>query len=151
MSPGETLHASCVAHGARGLLILGASGAGKSALALELIALGADLVADDRVALRRQGAAVIASAPPALCGLIEARGAGLLRMPFAAEAAVTLALDLDGAETARLPPRRTTLLLGAAVPVILCPVVLRPASILAVLRHGPPLDPDAPIAPRRHP
>lgn len=151
MSPGETLHASCVAWGARGLLILGASGAGKSALALDLIALGADLVADDRVALRREGAAVVASAPPPLRGLIEARGLGLLRMPFAAEVAVTLALDLDGAETARLPPRRTTLLLGAAVPVILRPENLRPASIFAVLRHGPPLDPDAPIAPRLHP
>lgn len=146
MSAGETIHAACVAWRTRGLLILGASGAGKSALALELIALGADLVADDRVALRREGPAVIASPPPPLAGLIEARGLGLLRMPFTAGAAVALALDLDRAETARLPPRRTTLLLGAAIPFILRPESLRPASILAVLRHGPPLDPDEPIA-----
>ena len=41
------LHASTVAIAGRGLLILGASGAGKSALALSLIALGAMLVADE--------------------------------------------------------------------------------------------------------
>lgn len=151
MTPGETIHAACVAWRARGLLILGAAGAGKSALALELIALGADLVADDRVALRREADAVIASPPAPLAGLIEARGVGLLRMPFVAAAAVTLALDLGGAETARLPPRRTTLLLGAAVPVILRPSVLRPGAILAALRHGPPLDPDEPIATHPHP
>ena len=45
------LTAACHLRGAsdgRGLLILGPSGAGKSALALQLIALGARLVADDR-------------------------------------------------------------------------------------------------------
>lgn len=142
MSAGETLHASCVAWEGRALLILGASGAGKSSLALELVALGAALVADDRVALRREGERVIAAPPPALAGMIEARGLGLLRMPHLSAAAVTLALDLDGVETARMPPRRTTLLLGAAVPFIVRPDPLSAAAILAVLRHGPPLDPD---------
>ncbi|PIY73077.1 MAG: serine kinase, partial [Rhodobacterales bacterium CG_4_10_14_0_8_um_filter_70_9] len=88
MSAGGAIHASCVAWAvagkARGLLILGASGAGKSALALELIALGAALVADDQVALRRVGEAVVAAPPPPLAGLIEARGLGLLRMPHLA-------------------------------------------------------------------
>ena len=36
-------------------MITGASGAGKSALALQLIALGAELVADDRTELWREG------------------------------------------------------------------------------------------------
>ncbi|MEO1532556.1 MAG: serine kinase, partial [Pseudomonadota bacterium] len=45
----DPLHASAVALGERGLLILGPSGAGKTRLALELVALGAELVADDRV------------------------------------------------------------------------------------------------------
>ena len=47
------LHASAVALDGRGALLLGASGAGKSGLALRLMALGARLVADDRVLLRR--------------------------------------------------------------------------------------------------
>lgn len=149
MSAAETVHASCVAWlekgRARGLLILGASGAGKSALALELIALGAALVADDRVALRRDGAAVVASPPPALAGLVEARGFGLLRLPHQAEAALAMALDLDTACSARLPPRRMIEVLGVAIPLLTRPESLRSAAVLAVLRHGPPLDPDAPL------
>ena len=43
------LHGSAVAFGARGLLILGGSGSGKSSLALRLVQHGAALVADDRV------------------------------------------------------------------------------------------------------
>lgn len=48
------LHASAVALGPRGLLILGAAGAGKTTLALALVALGAELVADDRVLVSPQ-------------------------------------------------------------------------------------------------
>jgi HPr kinase/phosphorylase len=135
------LHASCVAAGGRGLLILGRPGAGKSSLALELAALGAMLVADDRVALRRAGDAVLASAPPRLRGLIEARGVGVLRLPHAPEAPLALALDLDATEDARIPPRRSTGLLGVAIPLLLG----RPAGavLIAALLHGPPLDPEA--------
>ena len=42
------IHASCVAVRGEGVLILGASGQGKSDLALRLIDRGATLVADDR-------------------------------------------------------------------------------------------------------
>ena len=69
------IHGSCVAVAGRGLLILGPSGAGKSALALQIMALGGQLVADDRVELTRQGDEVIARCPVALRGLIEAHAA----------------------------------------------------------------------------
>ena len=60
----ETIvHASCVTVQGRGVLITGASGSGKSALALSLMALGADLVADDRVILSLDRGRVMASAP----------------------------------------------------------------------------------------
>jgi HPr kinase/phosphorylase len=135
------IHASCVAAGGRGLLILGRPGAGKSALALELVALGALLVADDRVALRRAGDVLVATAPPRLRGLVEARGVGVLRLPHAAEAALALAIDLDATERARIPPRRSMGLLGVAIPLLLG----RPAgaAVIAALLHGPPLDPEA--------
>ena len=44
----QNIHASCVAAGSGGVLILGNSGQGKSDLALRLIDKGARLVADDR-------------------------------------------------------------------------------------------------------
>jgi HPr kinase/phosphorylase len=139
------LHAGCVAIDGRGLLILGAAGSGKSALALDLIALGADLVADDRVLLARDGDRLSARPVPRLAGLIEARGIGLLRLPHRTQAAVVLALDLDRVEPLRLPVRRSMTLLGVELPLILRPEPLRPSAILAALRHGPPLDPEAPL------
>ncbi|MDA3887407.1 MAG: serine kinase, partial [Allgaiera sp.] len=59
------LHASCVALDGRGVLILGPSGAGKSGLALQLMALGARLVADDRTRLNPRAGRLIARAPSA--------------------------------------------------------------------------------------
>lgn len=73
---GECVHASCVAIGGRGVLLVGPSGSGKSDLALRLIDGGAELVADDRVALRLADGRPVADAPPALAGLLEIREIG---------------------------------------------------------------------------
>jgi HPr kinase/phosphorylase len=100
------LHGSCVAFGNAGILILGRSGSGKSALALALIALGAKLVADDRVELYAEDTGAAARAPAVLQGLIEARRIGLLQVDHAERAPVRLVIDLDREETDRLPPRR---------------------------------------------
>lgn len=105
-------HASCVASGAGAVLILGPSGAGKSALALKLIAQGGQLVSDDRTLLWAAGDRLMARAPDAIAGLIEARGLGLLRLPFRAEAEVTLVVDLGQSEKERLPPKRHVTYLG---------------------------------------
>jgi HPr kinase/phosphorylase len=112
------LHASCVAFGERGILITGRSGAGKSTLALRLIALGATLVADDRVALREDGARVHGSAPAAIRGRIEARGVGILVLPARKEAPLVLVADLDEAEPARLPAPAETRVAGPALPLV---------------------------------
>lgn len=113
------LHASCVAHRGRGLLILGASGTGKSGLAFEMLARGARLVADDRTVLRREPGAIIADAPDALRGLIEARGIGILRAPAHGPVALALAVDLDRAEPERLPPDRRLDLFDSDLPLVL--------------------------------
>lgn len=141
------IHASCVALGERGLLILGRPGSGKSTLALELLALGAQLVGDDQVTLWRDEGGVRAGPSTGLEGMIEARGVGLLRLPWTASAAVTLALDLDVVETQRLPEPRTRVLLGAPVPIMLRGERLNAAVMMAALRYGPPLDPQRPIPP----
>ena len=103
---------TAVAIGARGLLITGPSGAGKSSLALELISRGARLVGDDGVTLLREGRALIAAAPPAMQGLIEARGMGILRAPHAPRAELKAIVDLSREESERLPPERWTELRG---------------------------------------
>ncbi len=113
-----TLHATSVAVAGRGLLILGPSGSGKSALALQMIALGARLVADDRTRLQPDGNEVMLSCPPALSGLIEARGLGLLRTPAHPPCPLALVADLGAPETARLPEERGITLLGRDFPLV---------------------------------
>ena len=112
------LHGSAVALGSRGVLILGGSGSGKSSLALALIGRGAVLVADDRVVLVRRGDALVASAPPALAGMLEARGLGILSFPCVPETVVTLAVDLDRPVAARMPQAVTIACLGVEVELI---------------------------------
>ncbi|MEO0362515.1 MAG: serine kinase [Pseudomonadota bacterium] len=149
---GELLHASAVEAAGRALLILGPSGAGKSALAIELIALGARLVADDLVALSAEGGRLIAAAPEAApegaLGVVEARGLGLLSVPGAGPTPVALVLDLGREERARLPAPKRWSLLGASAPSLGRPPRLQPAALFVALRHGGPLDPEAPLAPR---
>ena len=117
--PGEfdIEHASCVAYRGHGLLIRGASGQGKSGLALSLMAFGADLVSDDRVELTRKGGVVLADAAPNIRGMIEARGVGLLTATAVGPVPVLAVVDLDQVETDRLPVRYQTQVMGQSVPL----------------------------------
>ncbi|HSF96521.1 MAG TPA: serine kinase [Thermohalobaculum sp.] len=119
------LHASAVAVGGRGLLITGAPGAGKTTLALEMVALGAALIADDLVLVERRAetggtARLWVAAPPNAGGLVEIRGFGLVRLAATGGAPLALVADLDQAETERLPPVRQRVLSGIACRAILC-------------------------------
>lgn len=120
-------HASCVAFAGRAVLLTGPSGSGKSATALHLMAIGGVLVADDRVDLLRQGGRLIASRPPGLPRLIEARGIGLLPAAGPDQAEVVLVADLGAPPAARLPASATIDLLGLALPRV----------AIAGLAHGP--------------
>jgi HPr kinase/phosphorylase len=129
------LHATCVAWQGRGVLILGRSGAGKSALALQMLAYGADLVSDDRTELLAEAEVLTARSPAAIEGLIEARGVGLLRVPFVPQAEIALVIDLDQTEPDRLPPQREITLLGISRPLVLAmPQPHFPAAILCYLK-----------------
>lgn len=114
--PSKIFHATCVALAGQGILITGPSGSGKSGLALQLIAMGAMLVADDRTALAVRNDVLIASPPPAIGGLIEARGVGILSVPFQPEVAVGLCVDMSRNETERMPQRKTVTLLDISLP-----------------------------------
>ncbi|MGJ3262303.1 MAG: HPr kinase/phosphorylase [Salinarimonas sp.] len=105
----DTVHATCVLLGEAGVLIRGASGAGKSRLALDLLeaararGLFARLVGDDRIRLDARHGRLVARPHPAIAGLIERRGIGLLARPHAPAAVVRLVIDLVPEPPPRLP------------------------------------------------
>lgn len=114
----DTVHATTVALGPRAIVIRGPSGSGKSSLALRMMALGAQLVADDRTCISRQpDGPPIASAAPTIRGMIEARGLGILAADPAPPTPVMAVVDLGVIETERLPEPRTTQLAGAELPL----------------------------------
>lgn len=133
----EIIHASCVALGPAGVLILGPSGAGKSALALELLACGGVLVADDRTALSVADDQLVAHCPAELLGKIEARGVGILAADTTPSALVRLVVDLGEMEKHRLPPVHTVTLLGQTIPLLYDPSHAHfPAAVLQYLKGG---------------
>jgi HPr kinase/phosphorylase len=68
--------------------------------------------------LARLGEGLVARAPAALRGLIEARGVGVLPLDALDEAPLALAVDLDRAPAARMPQRHTIAFLGVALELI---------------------------------
>jgi HPr kinase/phosphorylase len=107
---GASVHASAVQAGDIGILIRGASGAGKSRLAFGLILAGRSgqlpatrLVGDDRVRLSAEDGRVVVRPVPELDGLIEIRGLGIRRCDFVPQAAVGLIVDLAADDAARMP------------------------------------------------
>ena len=86
----EVRHAGLIAlygrGGWRGALIEGASGVGKSDLALRALASGLRLVADDRTLVWTCRGRLFGACPPPIADLIEARGLGIVShsaLPFA--------------------------------------------------------------------
>ena len=119
MNPEQQFQASCVNLNGKGVLLLGPSGSGKSDLALRLIDDGAILVADDRVDITMLQNKLHASAPLNLQGLIEARGIGILSLPYASYVELSLAINLmDRDLIERLPEPRTLSCLGVELPLL---------------------------------
>jgi serine kinase of HPr protein (carbohydrate metabolism regulator) len=111
----QTLHLTTVAIDGRAVLIEGPSGAGKSDLALRLIDRGAELVSDDYTVLARDGATLVASAPPRIAGAIEVRGVGILTLAYRPSAPAALLVSLRP-DPDRLPEPRSRELLGVTLP-----------------------------------
>ena len=112
-SPRALVHATAVAlmdatapFGGRiegAVLLVGESGAGKSDVALRLIAAGAKLISDDQTVLSVEQGRVWADAPPTIKGAMEIRGVGIIRMDRAPSSPVVLAVWLAEGAAARMP------------------------------------------------
>ncbi|MHB8283403.1 MAG: HPr kinase/phosphorylase [Caulobacteraceae bacterium] len=115
-----TTIACCYAGAWRGVMIQGASGAGKSDLALRAMAAGWRLVADDRTLVWRSGDGVFGRAPSTLTGMVEARGLGVLPVSVRQTARLALVATCtpDPAAIARMPEEETVNVLGVTLPCV---------------------------------
>lgn len=123
----ENIHATGLVLDGVGVILRGPSGAGKSLLALELIdewdgrGLPARLVSDDRIDIEATSKGLVMRAPKAIEGMIELRGRGIVRRPFAPEAPVHLVVDLvDALE--RMVEEDALVTTLAGVSLARCPV-----------------------------
>jgi len=100
MAPVQSIHASCASWEGLGVILTGPSGCGKSSLLLRLIDAGFALVGDDQILMEQEHA----RPAPALAGLIEIRGLGIVRIPHLSATRVVLQIDLTRhAPVKRLP------------------------------------------------
>jgi HPr kinase/phosphorylase len=149
MSPadGASVHATAVAIEDRAVLIRGPSGSGKSRLAFDLLLAGragqippSVLIGDDRVYLRPRNGQLVVRPAPELAGLIEMRGLGIRRCPYAQEALVGMVVDLSADDAERLPAPETLLTEISGIKIPRIPVGLGFAPlplVLAALTSAP--------------
>jgi serine kinase of HPr protein (carbohydrate metabolism regulator) len=120
-----TIHGSAVLVGRKAALIRGPAGSGKSQLVWDLLQAAAQgtlpfarLVGDDRIHLEAQSGRLLARPAPALAGLIEIRGLGIVRMPYEPLATVGLVVDLAAEDAVRYPDHKSqqTVIEGVSLP-----------------------------------
>jgi serine kinase of HPr protein (carbohydrate metabolism regulator) len=104
----------------RGVLIQGPSGVGKSDLALRALDAGFRLVADDRTQLWSSQGRLFGASPPAIAGLIEARGVGIGPAPTRRLAEINLVVRCMGPQDPieRWPDTLCQTLVGIEIPAL---------------------------------
>ena len=135
-----TIHASAVLVGSCGILIRGPSRSGKSSLAWSLLHSGgagfSRLLGDDRIHLEAAHGRLLMRPAPALAGLIEVRGVGIVRLPYEPLAVVSLVVDLGVTDAQRLPQKtelKTTIEGVVLTRLPVAPAVDQLAKISALL------------------
>jgi hypothetical protein len=134
LATSHSLHASCVVVRESGILIRGASGAGKSNFASLLLAQAraqgefAAWVADDRVVVTPRGHRLIGAPHRMIAGRFEARGVGILAEPHEPRAVLCLVVDLEEA-IERYPERSELIATVAGVALRRLPLVAGRAGL----------------------
>tara|TARA_B100001971_G_C17727271_1_gene304151 strand:+ start:13 stop:432 length:420 start_codon:yes stop_codon:yes gene_type:complete len=85
------------------VLIRGASGSGKSNLALKLIDNGAILISDDQTIIENSEGSIWAKTAPNIAGLLEVRGIGIVEVDHAPQGILVLIIDLQSPVAERIP------------------------------------------------
>jgi len=130
------LHATTVSWKGRAAMLVGPSGSGKSSLALQLMALGCDLVSDDQTEITREGERLIARAPKAIKGKIEARGFAILDAATIDQSEIVCVIDLGVIEKDRLPQDKSIEICGKAIKLFHNPgKSLLQGAVLQYLKH----------------
>jgi HPr kinase/phosphorylase len=107
------------------VLLTGEPGAGKSDVALRLIAAGAKLISDDQTILFVEQGRVWADAAPTVEGVMEIRGIGIMRVERAPPSPVVLAVRLTEGTVARMPePDVYALPVGLQADVKVVPLIM---------------------------
>jgi HPr kinase/phosphorylase len=121
--PRLNVHATALVVGDAGLLVVGASGAGKSLLAHHLIddarvhGRFATLICDDRVWLSVLNGRLVAEAPEPIAGLLELRGYGPVGLGHERSAVVDRIVGLvDPEEAPRLRRAEWEVIAGISLP-----------------------------------
>lgn len=118
----QPVHATAVAcrtkGGWRAVLLSGEPGAGKSDLALRLIASGWRLVGDDYVHVFASGGGLYVAPVDTIAGRIEVRGVGIVSRPAIGAVRVALAVALIHQPPERLPEPEFRAFEGVSVPLL---------------------------------
>lgn len=99
----KNIHGTALTIEDSGLLILGASGSGKSDLALRLIDAGATLIADDVTVCKRENNEIFMFCDESIRGIIEVRGIGLVKVPYVEGIKLNMVIKLTDKEIERFP------------------------------------------------
>ena len=132
----KNIYGTTVVVKSKGILIIGASGAGKSDIALRLIFNHqAKLIADDRTDIDVISNKIHASAPSSIKGLLEVRGVGIISVESEDVAPIEMVVELVSEKCERMPERAFYELEGVKIPFIkLCASeISAPEKILAAL------------------
>lgn len=119
------IHGTALIIGDRGVLIIGASGSGKSSLALALIdrfaAAGrfARLVGDDQLLVTGFDGRLVVRTPPAIAGLVEVFGLGPATIRFEPQAVIDFVVRLIPCEALpRMQAEGSESICGCALPAL---------------------------------